>query len=1001
MSTRAFRPLPLLVLAAAFATSARAALPKLTCAQTSRCPAGVLSQVRDAADATCPCDAAASSRAYARCWKPVVRGFVKSLGKKGFPKACRKEVTGVLNSTTCGRSGFVLCRKTKKSGSPLCTIAKASRCRDVFPTGSGFRSCTDACEGQAALPFPSTVELRGTELASLAADPGDGTLTFAVAPASLANVAVGQVIVAGVSASTPAGLLRVVIAVERNGQQLTLRTMQAPIQLAYASLHVHGTHATPLTSGSPATTPAIVPLTDFGTKKQFSYVLFDGDGDKETTNDQVAIDGEIGGGFDYDYALDFDWPSLDSLPGAVGDCLKSLGDILTGHLPDCSVQSFLPEAKVTFVVHPQINANANVHGAALLGYEKEIPLASETLPPIPVGPLIFVPKAEIKANLMGGASGEFSTGVHGSAVFETKVTVSSKHTGTPDYESPVLQSTDFAPNDTKISLKAQARVSVEASLNLLLFDVTGPYATAAPFAAIEAEILSTPCWNLHAGLDATLGIKVQSPDLPVIGSVTLVDWQAPSVTPLDIPLASGGCDAPPDADGDPPPPGSGPDAIHLAMPTYTPWSRTYDGPVDGSNAQSVLHQDPVPEVQRTIDDRFVRSGFGTTTLTKFDELGTLTWARTLALDDGTPLAPLRVRSATDATLLVLSSSPGTLPIVLTNVAQDGSAVAGRVWDVPPDVCAPDVTALASDGAGGAWVVGHCTGDPRSFLLHASGDGSSVFRLLGDLATLRINVIEPFGNGDVFLAGTASENGDALYAFRIAAGGTVVYGKRYDGCAQAPDAIPSAAIIGSQGEVTIAGAGGAQHNGLLLRIRPDGTVGFASFPGFRFGAAGVFRFDSLVELPTTGYVAGGTTVITTGNDPDDVPGVGLVGMDAIGNILWQSRYTFGTTGAYVASGHVGVRLADDGGVVTTALVSDPLNPFGGAGSLWAFKPFVKDGSIDFAAGSVTVTPLGVTNLVCSMTDSDQAITVSPADVPSRAVTVTSTPVTLPVNQQTGS
>ena len=384
-------------------------------------------------------------------------------------------------------------------------------------------------------------------------------------------------------------------------------------------------------------------------------------------------------------------------------------------------------------------------------------------------------------------------------------------------------------------------------------------------------------------------------------------------------------------------------------------------------------------------------------LTKLDDTGALTWARELALD-GIPFQPLRVRSARDATMFVAASLPGTAPIVLAKIAQDGSAVEALAWDVPLDVCSVDLTALAVDGAGGAWIVGRCIGDPRSFVLHATASGST-FRLLGDLDGLRVNVVEPIGD-DLFLAGSVTEGGDALVAFRLRADGTLAYAKRYDGCDEAPDAIPSAAIVGSQGEVTIAGSGGAQHNGLLLRLVADGSVGFAAFPGFGFGAADVFLLDSFVELPTTGYVAGGSVVNLTGDEPESVPSTALVGFDAVGNVLWANRFTFGTTGAYSNSGHVAVHLADDGGVVATTLLADALDPFTG-GRLWAFKPFAKDGSIDFAPGTVTTMPLGITNLACSMRDSDLAATIDSRDVPSRAVTVTSTPVGLTQELQTGS
>jgi hypothetical protein len=980
-----------LVLTASVAGSALAA-PKLACTQTSRCAAGVISQVRAAVEAACPCDTAASAKAYAKCWKPVLRSSAQTLG----PKACRKEAARVLGSTTCGRSGFVLCRK---KGGRACAIAKARKCKDVFPTGSSFRSCTDACNGLAALPFPSTIELRTTDLGALVPDPGDGTLVFEPAPPALEGIAVGNVIVAGVAPATSAGLLRAVLAVERNGERLVLRTGQAPIQVAYSKLHVRGSGSTPVTAAGTAPVTAVGglpgPLVDFGTKKAFDFVLFDGDGNEETDNDQIRLEGEIGGGFDYEFGLDVDWGDVTELPDVVTSCLESFAGVLVGEPPECSIDNLLPEAKVTFVVFPQVQADANVKGAALLAYEKEIELASETLAPIIVGPLVFVPKADVTAELSGGASGKFSTGLHGSAVFETSVTVSSKQTATPQFKEPVLVSSDFGPNETEVTLEAFAKAGVGATLNLLLFGVTGPYAKAQPYGAIEANVFDSPCWNLHAGLEASLGIRVTSPALPLIGSVTLVDWQAPTLNPIELPIADGSCTTPPGSSTLPP--GAGPDAERLAMPTYTPWSRTWDSPVEGSHAASPGNGSLFSELQRTIDGRYVRSGFGVHTLTKFDDAGTLTWARVLALD-GTSLAPRRVRSARDATLFVVGSHPGTSPIVLAKVAQDGAVVEARAWDVPLDLCNVDVTALAVDAAGAAWIIGGCIGDPRSFVLHVTATGST-FRLLGDVAGLHVNVAEPVGD-DLFLGGSARETGDPLVAFRIGADGSVVYAKRYDGCVDAPDAIPSAAIVGAQGEVTIAGSGGAQHNGLLLRLLADGSVGFASFPGFGFGAGSVFLLDSLAELPTTGYVAGGSAVSLTAAEPEGVPSAALVGLDAVGNVLWGNRYTFGTAGAHHYSGHVGVRLADDGGVVATTLLADALDPFTG-GRLWAFKPFAKDGSIDFAAGSVTTTPLGVTNLACSMTASDLAVTLEAHDVPSRAVPVTSTPVGLTEAQQTGS
>jgi hypothetical protein len=977
-----------LALAALLASSALPAHAKFSCSAARCADLGLVATTRAAVRDACPCEAATSRKAYAKCWKPVVKAA-------GVAKTCRQDVTRALVESTCGRPGFVLCRGTTKKGSEICRVKKNAKCDDVFDTGV-FSSCADTCDEIIADPFPTTKELGSGDLGSLEPDPGDGTLHFTTAPASLADVAVGNILVAGVAPGTPRGLLRAVLAVERDGDSLTLRTGQAPIQLAYRRLHVRFVRSlsVPAPSAAQATrtrrSHAVAAPLGIDVSQPFDFLLFDGDSNPSTLNDQVSISGTVGGGFDFDLALDVDWGDIVALPDVVTNCLESFADVLTGGLPDCSIDDLLPEAKASFLVYPRVAADANVRGAAILEFKKELELASEPLPPIVIGPLVFVPVADVTARLSGGASAAFSTGLHGSAVFETSVVVSSKQTGTPQFKPPALKDSDLGPNDTSVTLHAEAKVGVGTRLNVLLYGVTGPYAEARAYGAIEADALDDPCWMLHAGIEGELGIEVTSPALPLIGKVVLVDWHTPTLNPVDVALANGQCEEPPGSSTLPP--GSGPDADHLANPTYTPWARSFTSPVEGALAGSPGNGTVFSELERTIDGRYVRSGYGVDVLTKFDEDGTLVWARSLDFE-GAPLLPLRLRSAGDGTMVAVSRTI-TAPILLTTLAQDGSVVDARAYDVPLEVCNVDVTALASDGGDGWYVTGSCVGAGSSFLLHAQG-GTATFRLL-EIPSSRLNVVEQIG-GDAFLAGRMNDGLDALVALRMRPDGSLAYAKRYAGCVSAPDAIPSKAVVGPLGEVTIAGSGGAQHNGLVLRLLPDGSVGFASFPGFGFGAGSVFLLDSIAELPTTGYVAGGSLVKLTGSVPESTPSAALVGLDAAGHILWANRYTYGGPGTYAATGHTAVRLADDGGVVTTALVTDPGDPLGGR--LWAFKPFAKDGSIPLQSDAATILPLDVTDLACSMTASDLTVGVGERAIGTRTVVATSAPAALTVAQQT--
>ncbi len=46
---------------------------------------------------------------------------------------------------------------------------------------------------------------------------------------------------------------------------------------------------------------------DLGDRQNYKIVVFDGDGNTDTTNDQVLIDTTLGGGFRYALSIDMDW----------------------------------------------------------------------------------------------------------------------------------------------------------------------------------------------------------------------------------------------------------------------------------------------------------------------------------------------------------------------------------------------------------------------------------------------------------------------------------------------------------------------------------------------------------------------------------------------------------------------------------------------------------------------------------------------------------------------
>jgi hypothetical protein len=120
---------------------------------------------------------------------------------------------------------------------------------------------------------------------------------------------------------------------------------------------------------------------------------------------------------------------------------------------------------------------------------------------------------------------------------------------------------------------------------------------------------------------------------------------------------------------------------------------------------------------------------------------------------------------------------------------------------------------------------------------------------------------------------------------------------------------------------------------------------------------VFVLDSIAELPTTGYVASGSTVRLTRPAPESSSGVALLQVDAVGNPVWAKRYTLQSAqGQYLLAGQTDMKLTDDGGIFVTGIVQH--DPPGVAADLWAMKVFAKDGSVAFTAGKAVATAIDV-------------------------------------------
>lgn len=153
----------------AVVTSARIGLAK--CDPTVDPDRADIANARAAVAAACDCARVATHDIYLRCAIDVANGALVN-------KACAGAVKRCESKSTCGKSGFVACCRTRKSGTTSCT-RKRSADRCVAPRGGGacvgsFPSCCDACTSSGCATSSTTATTTTTSTTTITA-PACGT----------------------------------------------------------------------------------------------------------------------------------------------------------------------------------------------------------------------------------------------------------------------------------------------------------------------------------------------------------------------------------------------------------------------------------------------------------------------------------------------------------------------------------------------------------------------------------------------------------------------------------------------------------------------------------------------------------------------------------------------------------------------------------------------------------------------------------------------------------
>jgi formylglycine-generating enzyme required for sulfatase activity len=314
----------------------------------------------------------------------------------------------------------------------------------------------------------------------------DGSVfTFAKMTPELSELDAGDVMVSNVSEAVPYGFLREVTGVTSSGGQVVVRTASATIEDAIQQGAVQlSRHLTPadvekmtLADGvSLMTQPNAAAFNDSFFFELNNVVLYDKDGNHNTTYDQLQVDGsvEFAPGFDFDMAVK-NWK--------------------------------LEELEFLFNVEETVELEFQVE-VEVVSIEASYEIAHLDLGTVTVfvGPVPVVFLIEMPVYLRG--DGDLSVGVTAKVIQTANLTAGLRYEN-GDWDPIAHLTNNFTFEPPRVSAGIDLKGYIDPPLGLLLYGVAGPFAGVTPYLKLESDVSNDPWWELHAGIDATVGVKVE------------------------------------------------------------------------------------------------------------------------------------------------------------------------------------------------------------------------------------------------------------------------------------------------------------------------------------------------------------------------------------------------------------------------------------------------------------------------------------------------------------
>ena len=187
-------------------------------------------------------------------------------------------------------------------------------------------------------------------------------------------------------------------------------------------------------------------------------------------------------------------------------------------------------------------ADAGVEITAHIGgsvsYADELTTQLGTFTPITVlvggVPIVIVPSLELTLGFEANAQAE-AWAVAG-ATAESQVTMGVLYDGSWSILEDQMFEFDWYGPDYDVQVNANVRGYIRIQLEMLLYNVAGPYLALAPYSTFDLEVAPNCWWDLNAGVDALVGAEVE-----ILGQ-TIVDSGDMTIWGFEQTLTSGTCD---------------------------------------------------------------------------------------------------------------------------------------------------------------------------------------------------------------------------------------------------------------------------------------------------------------------------------------------------------------------------------------------------------------------------------------------------------------------------